>query len=226
MILEGNLPRIYDLATSGRVLDVGGWWRPLNLATHVLDLRPYASRRQHDALDPQHGPRFSADTWVVWDACCAPWPFPDKFFEFSFCSHLLEDVRDPLIVCAELIRVSKAGYIETPSREREIFSKARFFSLRTALGRIPTVGFGHHRWFVELDGTHLRFTAKDLRLLAARRNYITRRDLRRKMTAAESGIGLFWTGGFTFEECFLDGIPLDRFRDDALRRMKAALPPR
>lgn len=226
MILEGNLPRIYDLATSGRVLDVGGWWRPLNLATHVLDLRPYASRRQHDALDPQHGPRFSADTWVVWDACCAPWPFPDKFFDFSFCSHLLEDVRDPLIVCAELIRVSKAGYIETPSREREIFSKARFFSLRTALGRIPTVGFGHHRWFVELDGTHLRFTAKDLRLLAARRNYITRRDLRRKMTAAESGIGLFWTGGFTFEECFLDGIPLDRFRDDALRRMKAALPPR
>jgi hypothetical protein len=34
---------------SARVLDAGGWYRPFNLATHVIDLNPYDSRRVDDA---------------------------------------------------------------------------------------------------------------------------------------------------------------------------------
>jgi hypothetical protein len=30
------------------------------------------------------------------------------------CSHTLEDIRDPLWVCSEMIRIGKAGYIELP----------------------------------------------------------------------------------------------------------------
>ncbi len=222
MILTRNLARACEIAAGAdRVLDVGGWWQPFNLATHVLDLLPYKSRHQQDALDPEHPPRFSAETWVEHDACAAPWPFPDKFFDFSFCSHLLEDVRDPLTVSAELIRVSKSGYIETPSRTREIFSKARGFTLRAALGRIPPVGFDHHRWFAEIEGNHIRFLAKDQRLLASRRNFITRGDLGRKLTEQESGAGLFWTGGFTFEEVIVHGAEqLQSFRETALRRLR------
>jgi hypothetical protein len=221
MILAGNLPAIFERASrSARVLDVGGWWRPFHLATHVLDVMPFETRREDDAIDPQHPARFAATTWIVQDACRPPWPFPDKFFDFSFCSHTLEDVRDPIAVCGELVRVARSGYIETPSRVREIFSKARFFAVRAALGHMPAIGFDHHRWFVELEGTHLRFTAKDLRLVAARRNFITRRDLGRKLSERESGIALFWEDAFTFEEVFTGEGDLRGYRDAALARLR------
>ncbi|MGQ0676185.1 MAG: methyltransferase domain-containing protein [Rhodospirillales bacterium] len=224
MILSVNLPRVRELARRAeRALDVGGWFRPLNLATHVLDVMPFATRHRQNPLDPEDRERFTAATWTVHDACRAPWPYPDKFFDFSFCSHTIEDLRDPIAVCAELLRVSRAGYIETPSRERESFCKHRFFALKTALGRMPPVGFDHHRWLVELDGGHLRFLAKDQRLSADRRNFITRSDLGRKLTEAESGLGLFWKGAFTFEEAFLDDTAkLRAWRDSALARLRAA----
>jgi hypothetical protein len=227
MILTANLPRLCDLAgRAGRVLDVGGWFRPFNLATHVLDVMPYETRHRRHPLDPGNAERFSAATWTIHDACRAPWPFPDKFFDFSFCSHTVEDLRDPIVVCAELVRVSRAGYIETPSREREIFCKHRFFGLKAALGRMPPVGFDHHRWLVDAEGNHLRFLAKDQRLVADRRNFITRGDLGRKLTEAESGLGLFWEGRFTFEETFLDDTAkLAAWRDAALARLRGASRP-
>lgn len=224
MILTANLPRLCALAgPAERVLDVGGWFRPFNLATHVLDVMPYETRHSRHPIDPGNAERFTAATWTIHDACRAPWPFPDKFFDFSFCSHTIEDVRDPIAVCAELLRVSKAGYIETPSREREVFCKHRFFGLKTVLGRMPPVGFDHHRWLVEAEGSHLKFLAKDQRLVARRGNFITRGDLGRKMTEAESGLGLFWGGSFGFEEIFLDDTAkLRAWRDAALARLRAA----
>jgi SAM-dependent methyltransferase len=205
MILRSNLLRLRELASAGsRVLDVGGWYQPFNLATHVIDLCPYETRRTQEALDPEDVERFSAGTWHVGDVCAAPWPYPDKFFDFVVCSNLLEDVRDPLAVCRELNRVGRAGYIETPSRLREIFAKAAPGPLGRWRGRAPEVGFYHHRWFAELDGTHLRFTAKTAALLEHRRQYLTRRDIGRRLSEEESGLGLFWEGDFTFEEVFAD----------------------
>jgi SAM-dependent methyltransferase len=205
MILRSNLPQLRDRATAAtRVLDVGGWYQPFNLATDVIDLCAYGSRRVHDAIDPEDTERFSAATWIVHDVCSSPWPYDDKSFDFVICSNLLEDVRDPIGVCRELCRVGKAGYIETPSRVREVFSKERWFLLKSFLGKMPEIGFYHHRWFVEGEGTHLRFTAKTAALSESRGNYITRGDIGRKLTEKESGFALFWVEGFTYEEIFTD----------------------
>jgi SAM-dependent methyltransferase len=227
VILRSNLSDLCERAAGApRTLDIGGWYQPFNLATHVLDLMPYETRRVHEALDPEHEERFSADTWIVVDACNPPWPFPDGFFDFAVCSNLLEDVRDPLTVCRELNRVARAGYIETPSRLREIFAKERWSAARLLLGCLPEIGFYHHRWFVELAGSHLRFTAKTTALGENRRHYITRRDIGRKLSEGESGIGLFWEGGFTFEEMFLDAredYPV--FRATAMTALKSRRPP-
>jgi SAM-dependent methyltransferase len=222
MLLRSNLPKLRERAgASTRVLDVGGWYQPFNLATHVIDLAPYESRRSHDAIDPEDSERFSAATWVVHDVCSSPWPFPDKFFDFVVCSHLLEDVRDPIFVCRELCRIGKSGYIETPSRVREIFSKDRLFFMKYLLGKVPEIGFYHHRWFVEAEGTHLRFTAKTAALLARRRHYITRNDIGRTLTEQESGLSLFWTKQFTFEEVFIDlRSDYPSFQRKALRQLK------
>jgi hypothetical protein len=70
MILRSNLPKLREFGgRSARILDAGGWYRPFNLATHVIDLNPYDSRRIDDALDPEDDERFTADTWIVQDVC-------------------------------------------------------------------------------------------------------------------------------------------------------------
>jgi hypothetical protein len=67
------------------------------------------------------------------------------------CSHTLEDIRDPLRVCSEIIRVAKRRYIEVPSRV--------FEASRNREPGVP-VGLCHHRWQVEIQGSHITFYVK------------------------------------------------------------------
>lgn len=221
VILYRNLPKVVARALAGeRVLDVGGSSHPLNAATHVLDIAPYAGRGQ--PLDPETPPRFSEATWHVADACASPWPFPDGHFDWSFCSHILEDVRDPIAVIKELRRVSRAGYIETPSRVREIFAKARLATLRRWFGRSAEIGFYHHRWFVELSGSHLIFTAKTSETARDTRYYITRAEIGRKLTEDESGLCLWWEDDVSAEEFIPPSMHDDllAFKQKALRALR------
>jgi SAM-dependent methyltransferase len=208
VILRKNLPAIIARArAASRVLDVGGWFLPLNVATHVLDLGSMETRGE--PLDPENPPRITKENWTIADACVAPWPYPDKHFDFSICSHLLEDVRDPLAVIRELRRVARAGYVETPSRLREIFAKNRFDYVKSRLFWPPAIGFHHHRWFVEAQGHHLVFTAKTAEVTRRRRYYLTRGEIGRKLSEEESGLGFFWEDDLTAEEFFPSSIRED-----------------
>jgi len=42
-------------------------------------------------------------------------PVKDKAFDFVICRHMLEHMEEPAVLLKELMRVGKAGYIETPS---------------------------------------------------------------------------------------------------------------
>jgi SAM-dependent methyltransferase len=79
----------------------------------------------------------------LFDADAATMPFADRAFDYSICSHVLEHVVDPGAVIDELVRVSKAGYIEVPEA-----SSAKILD------------FPSHLWWVRLDGNTLVFTAK------------------------------------------------------------------
>jgi len=123
-----------------RVLDVGGLEKPLRPATHVIDLYPYHGRR----VDEGRGPlpeRFTADTWWIRDINETPWPFPDGRFDFVWCCQVVEDIRDPVAACKEMMRVGKAGFISTVHRSYE--------SHVTQYDGV--VGYHHHRWLVEAD---------------------------------------------------------------------------
>ncbi len=178
------------------VLDVGGWARPFNRANYVLDSGPYETRnlwyRDHFGWMPQGGDveRFTRETWIQRDICDRePWPFADKQFDYCICSHTLEDIRDPIGVCSEMVRVAKAGYIEVPSRLSE-----------QCRGHEPgIVGISHHRWLIEVEGAGLRFTPKIHSIHGDYRRSLPP-SFRAKLTPEQSVTWLFWEGSFPFGE--------------------------
>jgi SAM-dependent methyltransferase len=140
-MLPENRARILErLRDEDRVLDVGGWAKPFPRADAVIDLMPYDTRGLYGEADDAPE-RFSAETWTQHDICArGPWPYADGEFDFVVCSHTLEDVRDPLFVCSELVRVARAGYVEVPSRMAEQAPGVQG----------PWVGWGHHFWLCDV----------------------------------------------------------------------------
>jgi FkbM family methyltransferase len=68
-------------------------------------------------------------------------------FDFSICSHTLEDISNPTYVCQKLGEISKGGYVAFPSKYVEF---ARFEN-QNYLYR----GFIHHRWIFSLEGNRI-----------------------------------------------------------------------
>jgi hypothetical protein len=117
----------------------------------VIDLISYDDRGQLGWDGDRQAERFDPRSWVQRDICDRePWPFSDRQFDFSVCSHTLEDVRDPIWVCSELQRVSAAGYIEVPSVGEEL----------TYGIHGPWVGWSHHRWLVLIEPQRIEFVFK------------------------------------------------------------------
>jgi len=112
-----------------RILEIGPGNITFPIATHTIDLidRP-------DKIN------------VKMDICFSPLPFPDNYFDFTYCRHVMEDTNNPIYPIKEIIRVSKAFYIETPSPLVESSKHIEFYS-----GKNPDskhYGYMHHRFIV------------------------------------------------------------------------------
>jgi hypothetical protein len=207
MMLRDNEDRVLaETRHLRRVLDVGGSAIPLETATHIIDLI---------------APSKNGATFIQRDICKKPWPFHDGYFDYAVCSHTLEDIRDPIGACEELMRVAKRGYIEVPSRLREIFHHKPFMRLRAMLGRPSRMGYGHHRWFCERDGNGLVFIAKTSTAIQPR-YALTRLSFGRELTPEEAFLGFFWEGHFNVSERIFikpgeTEAELQAFKTNALR---------
>ena len=97
------------------------------------------------ADDEQRGGTIVADRPMV-EADGQFLPFADHAFDYVICSHVLEHVEDPAQLIAELERVARRGYIETPSEIGE-----RIY------------GWHYHNWVVNLvnDRLMLRKNERD-----------------------------------------------------------------
>ncbi len=149
------------------VLDVGGGIKPLSRADYVLDFLSWDQRRLVEPWLSEVWParRFAEERWVQWDICSRkPWPFKDKQFDFVLCKGTLEDLRDPIWVCEEMIRVARSGYLETPTR-----------IIESMLGveRSRYCGHSHHHWFCELTGDGIEFTFKHAQVHVYSRFHLT-----------------------------------------------------
>jgi hypothetical protein len=187
---------IAELPERATVVDVGGGASPFPRADYVIDALPFSAygKGSHGSVHKALGiaPRFSADRWIEVDVCArAPWPIRDKQFDYVVCSHLLEDIRDPLWVCSELQRIGKAGYIEVPSRVEE----------QTLGVENPRyAGYYHHRWLITRDAGGLAFRHKPHNLHATSDAIVTRVGPGRRINPRHAIVSLEWTERFAARE--------------------------
>ena len=189
------------LPEGAKVLDVGGGAAPFPRATHVLDSLPFekGSGQKQKLLADAVPTRFTRDTWYQTDACAhRPRPYPDKYFDYATCSHLLEDVRDPIWVCSEIQRVAKAGYIEVPSR-----------ILEQSLGvENPTyAGCYHHRWLIEIHDNRVDFLFKPHNLHSLKSAIVARIGATQRMNPRYEIQFLEWSGHFDYAAPLLFSEP-------------------
>ena len=191
-----------SLKPTDKVLDIGGWACPFNRADYVMDSEPYETRgyyRTFGGVPSQGGEveHFTRETWIQRDMCARePFPFADKEFDFVICSHTLEDVRDPLWVCSEIVRVGKRGYIEMPSREWETSRGCE--SPRIA-------GLSHHRWLVDINGDQIAFLMK-YHMIHSHWRFNFPPSYLRSLPEAKHFQWLFWQDSFSFHEVTIHGL--------------------
>ncbi len=215
MFLPNSNLIMSELSDSTVVLDIGGWAHPFNRANYVMDAEPYETRGYYNRTFARNNPfpplggtieRFTSDTWIQRDICeKTPYPFKDKSIDLVICSHTLEDIRDPLWVCSEMIRIAKAGYVEVPSR--------RWESCRGHERGIT--GLSHHRWLIDIQDNEVRFLQKFHKIHKWR--YSLPAAALRRMSEKEKVSWLFWRDSFEFREVTLHGDAqtdeLERFVD-------------
>jgi SAM-dependent methyltransferase len=137
----------FKIKPGQKVLDVGCGPYPFPYATMLVDLFTEKTNHRHGELITSGKPFMVADIHCL--------PFEDKSYDFVYCSHVLEHVDDPVRACAELVRVGKRGYVETPSIMTDVlFCWAK----------------GMHKWFTVVIGNRLVFFEYGPRLVEGVRN--------------------------------------------------------
>lgn len=207
-----------EIPNHARVLDVGGGASPFPRADHVIDALPFdaagagSSGSSHKVLNVL--PRYSRERWTQFDLCShQPWPFADKSFDFAVCTHVLEDVRDPIWICSELSRVAHAGYIEVPSR---VLEQSR------GVEHPRIAGYSHHRWLISKSGHTLEFRHKPHVLNALNHAIVVDLPPGRIITPAHAIVSHDWVGRVEAQEImeFNEKAVLDElcsFASDARR---------
>ena len=177
---------------NAKVIDVGGGAAPFPRADYVIDALPYekVGAGSDGNIDKKLdvASRYSADRWIQTDLCDRrPWPIANKTFDFAICSHLLEDIRDPIWVCSELRRIAHAGYIEVPSRVVE---------QSKGIENPRHAGYYHHRWLVTRDHVRLEFRHKPHVLHSVNNAIVTHLGPGRCINPEYAIVTLDWCGDF------------------------------
>lgn len=110
------------------ILEIGPGYEPFKLAKHFV------------------GCNEKIEQYIDLDIDIHKLPYEDKSIDFIYSRHTLEDIQNPNFALSEMIRVSKSGYIETPSPLIEI-TKGVDNNSQT----MSYCGYIHHRYIVWSD---------------------------------------------------------------------------
>jgi hypothetical protein len=126
-----KLPQKIDIVrNSGRILDIGSGNNPLDIATHLVDMKPNDNDERGGDLEIGNRTFKQGSLENI--------PYEDQYFDFVHAAHILEHTSDPHKAIAELTRVAPMGYVETPAAVIE-------HGLNYSTDK---VGWDFHHWFV------------------------------------------------------------------------------
>ena len=166
------------------LLDVGAGENPLMFATHVIDYMTYNERGPSQGFAGKKN-SFTDKTWNETDFYKMPWNYPDKFFDFVNCTQTLEDVRDPISMCKEMIRVGKTGFIQCPNIISELVNN-----------------FWHHRWYVRFHDKKLQFLHKSHIVTMTEEMKKIIHEIYTNRVQESKATSLEWIGSFEVEEIY------------------------
>jgi hypothetical protein len=120
-----------------RVLDVGGsvnsWSSPY--ITHCTDIQPHNNTSVHQFIG-------NISTYSIWKNILDDVKKNGKF-DFVICTHTLEDISSPQLVCEFLPLIANEGYIAVPSKYMEFIKHEGWYN-----------GWIHHRWIFNKEGNN------------------------------------------------------------------------
>jgi len=119
------------------ILDIGAGKTPFIFATKLIDYNTkYDINNNNDKIKVYNN--LDIDTNKL--------PFENKSLDFVYSRHTLQEIQNPDFVMNEIIRITNAGYIETPSPLIEITK---------GIDRISNInnyaGYIHHRYIIWSD---------------------------------------------------------------------------
>jgi ubiquinone/menaquinone biosynthesis C-methylase UbiE len=133
----------FGIRPEDKVLDIGSGTYPFRYSTVLVDRFPERTVHRRDDLVTNGKPLVLADISTL--------PFRDKYFDFVYCSHVLEHVEDPIKACAEIVRVGRRGYIETPT-----LAKDMLFAWADGMHKWQVVAIANTLVFFEYSKRQLR----------------------------------------------------------------------
>lgn len=205
--MEHVLKRLKEMHDSGKdfqILDIGGWFAPCKQAQHMVDIMPFETMNTKSSYGFGEM-KIKKENYHVMDiSSLDKLPFADKQFDYVICRHTLEDIMNPLKVCEEMIRVAKAGYIETPSR---------LYESTKGVERPDWCGHYHHRWLVETGPNSITFQFKPHNI-HFRKAFYFRRFPWQKFKSPYDNTFLEWKDSFKYSEKII--IDIDDVKNDLI----------
>ena len=139
--IQKNLNYIESLIKDGaKVLEIGPGHSPFSKATNFCGWTMEEKGR--------------LPNYKTADASTEKLPYKDKEFDFVYCRHVIEDLWNPVNALKEISRITKAGYIETPSALCEMSKDVDGGT------NVPYRGYNHHRYIVWNDRGTLNILPK------------------------------------------------------------------
>lgn len=135
---QNNFKKVIDIGFSAN-----GW--SSKFTTHYVDIKP----SENDNIFSFIG---NISTYSLWEKILN-FVNENGKFDFSICTHTLEDISCPQIVCEMLPRISKEGYIAVPSKYKELIKhEGNHYHKGFINDKGGYNGWVHHRWVFNKEG--------------------------------------------------------------------------
>lgn len=156
---------------SYKVIDIAGAANPWcdDWVDAYVDIKPVKTGKR-----VFRGNLLQPDTWTTLSEA--------EKWDFSICTHVLEDVRSPQYVIEGLLSISSAGFIAMPNKHTEFSHiESRAF-----------LGYCHHRWIFTIANGRLLMIAKfPIVNYFSKQNSILRFLRKRPFSGIQRKLGLY-----------------------------------